>query len=71
MSGIDVSYGENGRTLVVWFANRYREHHREKTASGVILKKDVDGHVIGVEYQDYFDATASVTSPDDASPVAT
>ena len=54
MSRVEVSYGENGDELIVWFASPAREHYNEMTASGIILKKDADGHVVGIQHRTYF-----------------
>ncbi len=54
MSRVEVSYGEHGDELVVWFASPAREHYSEKTDSGIILKKDAEGHVVGIQHRTYF-----------------
>lgn len=56
MAGMDISYGENGETLNVWFDRPQKASREEQTDSGIILRKDSEGHVIGVQDKTYFDA---------------
>ena len=54
MSGIDVSYDEDGESIIIWFDHPAKEHRREESSEGLIIKKDVKGYVIGVERRRYF-----------------
>lgn len=56
MAGMDISYGENGKGLDVWFDQPHKASQTEKTPSGLVLRKDSEGHVIGVSNQTYFDS---------------
>lgn len=54
MAGMDVSYDANGDSLIVWFDRPRKTCKSEQRASGIIVKKDEKGLVIGVEYPAYF-----------------
>lgn len=54
MAGFDVSYGERGQSLHVWFDHPKKAHHSETKGENLILKKDDHGHVIGIEHRNYF-----------------
>lgn len=58
MNGMDVSYDANGDSLIVWF-DRPGKTHRTEENDGVILRKDQNGLVIGVEHPTYFASKAS------------
>lgn len=60
MAGMDISYGENGKDLTVWFDQPHKASQTETTDSGMILRKDNEGHVIGIEHQSYFEAVQDV-----------
>lgn len=48
-----------GNTLNVWFDDPRKEHISVETAEDVILVKDQDGRVIGVEVLNYLSADES------------
>lgn len=56
MAGMDISYGENGKGLTVWFDRPHKAIQTEKTESGIILRKDTEGHIVGVQHEAYFDS---------------
>jgi hypothetical protein len=49
MPEINVFYDREGKTLTVWFAERRQEYVCEEASDGVVLMKDRDGRVIGLE----------------------
>lgn len=49
MAEVSVLYDRQGRTLTVWFSDRYQEHICEETGDEVVLMKDSAGRVIGFE----------------------
>jgi hypothetical protein len=55
MAGMDISYGDDGNGLTVWFDQPHKASQTEETDSGIILRKDDEGHVIGVQHDAYFD----------------
>lgn len=55
MAGMDISYGENGKSLTVWYDHPQKASRTEETDSGMILRKDSEGHVIGVHHKSYFE----------------
>ena len=55
MSGMDVSFNEDGNVLNVWFDHPWKEHHAEPHGRDYVLKKDAQGRVIGVEHHAYFE----------------
>lgn len=55
MAGMDISYGENGNGLDVWFDQPHKASQTEESDSGLVLRKDSEGHVIGVQHPSYFD----------------
>lgn len=55
MAGMDISYGENGKGLTVWFDRPHKASQTEKTDSGMILRKDPEGHIVGVQHEAYFE----------------
>lgn len=55
MAGMDVCYGEEGNSLTVWFDNPRKTRSSEVRGENLILNKDSDGHVIGIERRNYFD----------------
>lgn len=57
MAGFDVSYGENGSSLTIWFDHPHKATVIEEIGSDVILKKDGKGHIVGVEHLSYFGST--------------
>jgi hypothetical protein len=59
MAGMDISYDEDGKGLDVWFDQPHKASQIEDTGSGIILRKDEQGHVIGVQHPSYFDPPAT------------
>jgi hypothetical protein len=57
MAGMDISYGDDGNGLTVWFDQPHKASQTEETDSGIILRKDDEGHVIGVHREDYFETS--------------
>lgn len=51
---MEVSYNEDGISLTIWFDAPWKEHYQEKKGSDLVLKKDVNGFLIGVEHLAYF-----------------
>ena len=49
MAEVSVLYDREGRTLTVWFSDRWQEHVCEETGDEVVLMKDSTGRVIGFE----------------------
>ncbi len=49
MAQVSVRYDQTGNTLTVWFGNPEDEHEVEETGDEVLLMKDKQGQVIGVE----------------------
>ena len=49
MERVEVFYEQHGSTLTVWFGDPHDEFVCEETGDEVILMKDRDGRVIGVE----------------------
>jgi len=49
MADLSVLYDREGRTLTVWFSDRYQEYVCEETGEDVVLMKDAAGRVIGFE----------------------
>ena len=54
MAGMDVSYGELGKTLTIWFDHPSKAKHTEKRGPDLILKKDDKGRLVGLERANYF-----------------
>lgn len=59
MKPIKVLFDVVGNTLNVWFDDPQKEHISVETAEDVILVKDDDGRVIGVEVLNYLSADES------------
>jgi uncharacterized protein YuzE len=53
MAALKVYYDREGKTLTVWFHNPDKEYVAEETGDEVILIKDHEGRVIGVERLNY------------------
>jgi hypothetical protein len=53
MAELSVLYDREGRTLIVWFSDRYQEHVCEEIGEEVVLMKDAGGRVIGFEKLNY------------------
>jgi hypothetical protein len=53
MAELSVLYDREGRTLTVWFTDRYQEHVCEEIGEEVVLMKDAAGRVIGFEKLNY------------------
>jgi len=49
MDKVLIYYHKESDTMDVWFGNPQDEYICEEAGEGVILKKDKDGRVIGVE----------------------
>ena len=49
MGRLKIIFDREASTLTVWFANPKDEHVCEETGDDVVLMKDRDGHVIGIE----------------------
>jgi hypothetical protein len=49
MAELSVLYDREGRTLTVWFSDRYQEHVCEDIVEEVVLMKDAAGRVIAFE----------------------
>ena len=49
MAEIKVFHDRKGQTLTVWFADPGREYVCEETGEQIVLMKDRDGNVIGLE----------------------
>ena len=50
---VKVYYDQTGSTLTVWFGNPEDEYVAEETGDEVILMKDKNGNVIGLEKLNY------------------
>lgn len=57
MAGMDVSYGDDGTALQVWFGPPSKATRTEATDGKIILKKDDEGHVVGFTHLGYFQDT--------------
>lgn len=68
MAGMDVSYGDQGQTLKVWFAAPWKAHHSEPSGDDLVLTKDDHGCMIGYEHRAYFADAADGIDPVAASP---
>ena len=65
MPGIDVSYDSSGDALIVWFDHPAKERRSEPSGEDMILKKDANGRVIGIEKKNYFNGPEhSLRAPD-------
>lgn len=53
MDTIKLIYDPAGRTLTIWFDDPAKESVCAETADEVVLMKDVDGRVIGLEILGY------------------
>ena len=53
MGKIKISYDKEGNTLNVWFDDPEKEFVCEETGEEVILVKDKEGHIIGLEKLNY------------------
>lgn len=53
MDAIKLIYDRAGQTLTIWFDDPARESVCEETADEVVLMKDEDGKVIGLEILGY------------------
>ena len=53
MAAVKVYYDPVGNTLTVWFGNPQDEYISEETGDEVILMKDSNGQVIGLEKLNY------------------
>jgi uncharacterized protein DUF2283 len=53
MPEIKVFYDREGKTLTVWFPERRQEYVCKETSDGVVLMKDRDGRVIGLEKRNF------------------
>ncbi len=49
MDKVIVYYHKESDTMDIWFGNPKDEHICEEAGEGIILKKDKDGKVIGIE----------------------
>ncbi len=49
MDTLKIYYDETGKTLTVWFDDPQKEHIVEETEAEVLLIKDRNGQVIGIE----------------------
>jgi uncharacterized protein YuzE len=49
MDKVTVYYHKESDTMDIWFGNPEDEHICEEAGEGIILKKDKDGKVIGIE----------------------
>ena len=49
MDTVHVIHDREGRSLTVWFGDPLREHTSSADEHGVVVMKDPDGRVIGVE----------------------
>ena len=49
MKPIKVLFDRVGNTLNIWFDDPQKEHSSTETSDEVVLMKDADGRVIGVE----------------------
>ena len=56
MRPIKLLFDKVGNTLNVWFDDPQKEHVSAEAADDVILVKDADGRVIGVEVLNYLSA---------------
>ena len=54
MSGMDVSYGDLGKTLTIWFDHPSKARRTETRGPDLILKKDEKGRLVGLEKANYF-----------------
>ncbi len=53
MAELNVYFDPTGRTLTVWFGQPQNEYVAEETGEEIILMKDRDGRVIGLERLNY------------------
>ena len=53
MGRLKIIFDREASTLTVWFANPQDEHVCEETGDDVVLMKDSDGRVIGIERLSY------------------
>jgi uncharacterized protein YuzE len=49
MEEVKIFYDPNGNTLTIWFDDPNQEDVSEQVDDGIVLMKDKDGRVIGVE----------------------
>jgi hypothetical protein len=56
MNPIKVLFDRTGNTLNVWFDNPQKEHISDETSDEVVLIKDKDGKLIGLEVLNYLSA---------------
>ena len=53
MDKIKLIHDAVGRTFTVWLDDPAKEHVCEETAAEVVLMKDLDGRIIGIELLHY------------------
>ncbi len=53
MDALKIFHDPNGRTLTIWFDDPEKEHASEETGDEIVIIKDQNGHVIGLEYLNY------------------
>lgn len=53
MDALKICHDPRGRTLTVWFDDPSKEQSSEETGEEVVLIKDGEGRVIGVEHLNY------------------
>lgn len=53
MDALKIFHDPHGRTLTIWFDDPEKEHSSEETGDEVVMIKDQDGRVIGVEHLNY------------------
>lgn len=61
MVEVKVYHDSEANTLTIWFGDPQQEYICEETGDEVVLMKDRDGHVIGIERINF--------APNDATPV--
>ncbi len=62
MDKVVVYYNRESDTMDIWFCNPEDETISEEAGDGVILKKDKDGKVIGIEKL-YVSKTVGISQP--------
>ena len=49
MDKVKIYYSKDKDTIDIWFGNPDQEVISEEVGEGLVLKKDIDGKVIGIE----------------------
>lgn len=53
MDTLKIFHDPKGRTLTIWFDDPEKEHASEETGDELIIIKDQNGHIIGLEHLNY------------------